>query len=169
MALLAETSRAGFKRPLAIARDRIGLVLAGLGALLAAAAFPLDDYWHSLYGIDVTLWAPFHVMIGTAMGLAGVGATAQFAAIRTRRRIARDLGLMIAIAVTSSTFMVFLAESAGRRALLQIGDATLVLYPVLLSVAMPAAVMCAVVTLSRPGAAIPAILVIQVIRQAPTS
>ncbi|HYF62352.1 MAG TPA: hypothetical protein VD886_06030, partial [Herpetosiphonaceae bacterium] len=40
-----------------------GLVLAGTGALLAAVAFPLDDYWHSLYGIDVTLWAPFHVMI----------------------------------------------------------------------------------------------------------
>ena len=44
VALLAETWRAGFKSVLAIARDRIGLGLAGLGALLAAAAFPLDDY-----------------------------------------------------------------------------------------------------------------------------
>jgi hypothetical protein len=33
------------------------------GALLARLAFPLDDRWHALYGIDVPPCAPFHVMI----------------------------------------------------------------------------------------------------------
>ena len=47
--------------------------MAGFGALLGALAFPLDDYWHTLYGIDVTLWAPFHVMIISSMVMVGVG------------------------------------------------------------------------------------------------
>jgi hypothetical protein len=45
----------------------IGIVLVGFGALTTALAAPLDDYWHKLYGIDVTLWAPFHIM-GTLGG-----------------------------------------------------------------------------------------------------
>jgi hypothetical protein len=38
--------------------------LFGLGALLG---FPLDDYWHATYGIDITMWSPTHLlMIGGA-------------------------------------------------------------------------------------------------------
>jgi hypothetical protein len=38
--------------------------LMGAGALVG---FPLDDYWHSVYGIDVTMWSPTHLlMIGGA-------------------------------------------------------------------------------------------------------
>jgi hypothetical protein len=114
----------------------------------------------------VTLWAPFHVMIGTGMGLAGVGAIVQFAAIRTGGRIAREIALPVAIAVTCSTFMVFLAESAGRRGLLQVGDATLALYPVLLSIALPAVAVIASTAIARPGAALAVALVIQIVRQA---
>src|SRR4029079_2184224 len=58
---------------LGIFRAPIGLYMAGFGALLGALAFPLDDYWHTLYGIDVTLWAPFHVMIISSMVMVGVG------------------------------------------------------------------------------------------------
>jgi len=51
----------------------IGYVLLGFGALTDLAAAPLDNYWHTLYGIDVTLWSPFHVM-GTLGGiLEGIG------------------------------------------------------------------------------------------------
>ena len=33
----------------------------------AVAGFPLDDFWHATYGIDVTLWSPTHLlMIGGA-------------------------------------------------------------------------------------------------------
>jgi len=40
------------------------LGLMGLGAMIG---FPLDDYWHSTYGIDVTMWSPTHLlMIGGA-------------------------------------------------------------------------------------------------------
>jgi hypothetical protein len=44
------------------------------GGTFGFAAFPLDDLWHRLFGQDVTLWGPTHVMIiaGTITG--GVGA-----------------------------------------------------------------------------------------------
>lgn len=39
----------------------------GLMALGALLGFPLDDWWHRTYGIDVTMWSPTHLlMIGGA-------------------------------------------------------------------------------------------------------
>src|SRR3954454_6854125 len=43
-----------------------GLLLLATGAF-ALSGFPLDDTWHRLFGQDVTLWGPTHVlMIGSA-------------------------------------------------------------------------------------------------------
>lgn len=36
------------------------LVMAGAGCLVGAA--PFDDLWHRLYGIDVTIWSPPHMV-----------------------------------------------------------------------------------------------------------
>jgi hypothetical protein len=49
----------------------LGFVITGFGALLTLIAAPLDNYWHELYGIDVALWAPFHLM-GITGGLIGI-------------------------------------------------------------------------------------------------
>ena len=39
----------------------------GIMAAGALVGFPLDDYWHAVYGIDVTMWSPTHLlMIGGA-------------------------------------------------------------------------------------------------------
>ena len=51
----------------------LGGYVAGFAALDAAVAFPLDAYWHALYGIDVTIWAPFRVMILGGMAMAALG------------------------------------------------------------------------------------------------
>jgi hypothetical protein len=51
-----------------------GAYIAGFGALNTAIAFVLDSYWHALYGIDVTIWAPFHVMLLAGMVISGLGA-----------------------------------------------------------------------------------------------
>ena len=32
-------------------------------AAFALAGFPLDDVWHRLFGQDVTLWGPTHLML----------------------------------------------------------------------------------------------------------
>ena len=51
----------------------LGAYIVGYAALNSAVAFPLDTYWHTLYGIDVTLWAPFHIMIISGMALMAFG------------------------------------------------------------------------------------------------
>ncbi|MBN1530600.1 MAG: hypothetical protein JW895_16170 [Thermoleophilaceae bacterium] len=52
-----------------------GLLIAGCGAF-ALAGFPLDDLWHRLFGQDVTLWGPTHLMLIGGGSLATLGAMA---------------------------------------------------------------------------------------------
>lgn len=49
----------------------IFMMTAGLFALIA---FPLDDLWHRLFGQDVTLWGPTHLMLigGASSALIGI-------------------------------------------------------------------------------------------------
>lgn len=56
-----------------------GFVMVGFGTLIDLIAAPLDNYWHTLYGIDVTLWAPFHLMGLIGSIFAGVGLIYVFA------------------------------------------------------------------------------------------
>jgi len=57
----------------------LGYIILGFGALIDLLAAPLDNYWHILYGIDVTLWSPFHLM-GTVGGIVvGLGIAFVFA------------------------------------------------------------------------------------------
>jgi hypothetical protein len=49
-----------------------GVLLAGAG-FYALLGFPLDDIWHRLFGQDVTLWGPTHLMLITGAGLSIIG------------------------------------------------------------------------------------------------
>src|ERR671934_1055889 len=51
----------------------VGGVLMAACAAFALAGFPLDDIWHRLFGQDVTLWGPTHLMLigGAALALIG--------------------------------------------------------------------------------------------------
>ncbi|WP_100498561.1 hypothetical protein [Geodermatophilus chilensis] len=49
-----------------------GILLTAAGAY-ALLGFPLDDVWHRLFGQDVTLWGPTHLMLITGAGLSLVG------------------------------------------------------------------------------------------------
>ncbi|WP_280507106.1 hypothetical protein [Nocardia flavorosea] len=49
-----------------------GILLAGAG-LYALIGFPLDDVWHRIFGQDVTLWGPTHLMLIGGAGLSLVG------------------------------------------------------------------------------------------------
>lgn len=49
-----------------------GLFIAGCG-LYALIGFPLDDIWHRLFGQDVTLWGPTHLMLIGGAGLSTAG------------------------------------------------------------------------------------------------
>ena len=50
-----------------------GLLMAGCG-MYALIGFPLDDVWHRIFGQDVTLWGPTHLMMIGGAGLSTVAA-----------------------------------------------------------------------------------------------
>jgi hypothetical protein len=51
-----------------------GIALLACGSF-ALFGFPLDDVWHRLFGQDVTLWGPTHLMLIGGAGLALIGHT----------------------------------------------------------------------------------------------
>jgi hypothetical protein len=52
-----------------------GAVIVACGAF-ALSGFPLDDMWHRLFGQDVTLWGPTHLMLIGGASLATLGSLA---------------------------------------------------------------------------------------------
>jgi hypothetical protein len=52
----------------------LGGVLICAAAAFALSGFPLDDVWHRLFGQDVTLWGPTHLMLigGASLTLVGM-------------------------------------------------------------------------------------------------
>jgi hypothetical protein len=52
----------------------LGGVLMTVSSSFALAAFPMDDIWHRIFGQDVTLWGPTHLVLIGGAGLATVGA-----------------------------------------------------------------------------------------------
>ncbi|KUH85402.1 MULTISPECIES: hypothetical protein [unclassified Mycobacterium] len=50
-----------------------GIVMAGCG-LYALMGFPLDDIWHRIFGQDVTLWGPTHLMMIGGAGFSTLAA-----------------------------------------------------------------------------------------------
>jgi len=49
-----------------------GVLMAAAGGF-ALSGFPLDDMWHRLFGQDVTLWGPTHLMLIGGAGLSLIG------------------------------------------------------------------------------------------------
>lgn len=89
-----------------------GVLLAGAG-FYALLGFPLDDVWHRIFGQDVTLWGPTHLMLIGGAGLSliammvlereGVLAAGAAAPSRGRlrylRRVMAGGGLLIGLSV----------------------------------------------------------------------
>jgi hypothetical protein len=51
----------------------VGGILLTAAGFYALLGFPLDDVWHRLFGQDVTLWGPTHLMLIGGAGLSIVG------------------------------------------------------------------------------------------------
>ena len=119
-ALPAPGERPG-PRPLRVAGDwhaPAGAVLVAACGAFALVGFPLDDVWHRLFGQDVTLWGPTHLMLigGAAMSLIGLAVLSaeglhdrRRAAVRPRRSAdlivtVRRAGLTGGLLIGLSTF-----------------------------------------------------------------
>src|SRR3954452_3914303 len=82
-----------------------GVMMAACGAF-ALIGFPLDDVWHRLFGQDVTLWGPTHLMLigGGAMTLIGIGVlTVEGMRARSRRGAGGDRRQVVLARAVAST------------------------------------------------------------------
>jgi len=90
----------------------LGGVLIASAGTFALIGFPLDDVWHRLFGQDVTLWGPTHLMLigGAAMTLIGLAVLmVEARAAGTRRELPwaaflRRISLPGALLLGLSTF-----------------------------------------------------------------
>ena len=117
----------------------LGAYIVGYTALTAAVAFPLDAYWHALYGIDVAIWAPFHVMFIASMGIVALGAaymlsSAAHLAARidmagsgTRR--AATLGVVLATVLSLFTLLLF--DALKDKNFINLGFLSINVFPLL--------------------------------------
>jgi hypothetical protein len=132
-----------------------GLLMAACGAF-ALAGFPLDDVWHRLFGQDVTLWGPTHLMLigGAGMTLIGQAVLLQEGirarppraarGARLRYPMLRQVALMGGLLVGLSTFQAEFDFGIPQfRAVLQ---------PALIALAAGVALVAARVWIGRGGA-----------------
>jgi hypothetical protein len=139
----------------------LGFVIIGFGTLIDLAAAPLDNYWHILYGIDVTLWTPFHLMGLVGSILAGFGllyALASEAAIERQceERSLQPLGFngpqwatiaFLAVLVE----LAFIGLTAFKPVLL--GPVSVITYPLALVLVAGLCLVSAVQLTRKAGAA----------------
>lgn len=125
---------------LGVLRSSLGSYLVGFGAVCSAIAFPLDTYWHSLYGLDVSLWAPFHTMIYMGSVLSTFGtiylllSAAHLAEAQHDRQttILSYTGIVVALGILLSKFYTFLTPSISGHGL-HIASLTLSIFPLLVA------------------------------------
>jgi len=153
----------------------LGGVLMICCSAFSLIGFPLDDVWHRLFGQDVTLWGPTHLMLiggagmtlvsmlvllvegGGAAALEPADGTTQTRADRTRRVLTRIrfAGIAGGFLVGLSTFQAEFDFGVPQFAL--------ILQPAMVTVAAAVALVSARVFLGR-GAAIAAVLFFFAIR-----
>jgi hypothetical protein len=118
-----------------------GFHLVWLGMALTIIAAPIDDLWHRLFGIDVTLWSPPHLL-----GLFGVTVNTLACLLVVReaypaRSWARYAGLVIAASMFFGSLGVALRPT-GRLAFLY-GGISFYSYPILAALLLPMALVAA--------------------------
>ncbi|MGK2869247.1 MAG: hypothetical protein ACSLFA_21850 [Mycobacterium sp.] len=140
----------------------VGGVLMAACGLYALIGFPLDDVWHRIFGQDVTLWGPTHLMLigGAGLSLVAVllleheGNIAKGSETLEPGKILRYFafgGLVIGLSVFPVEFDFGIEQFR------------LVLHPMLIAAAASLALVAARITLGR-GAALAAVAFALLIR-----
>jgi hypothetical protein len=119
-----------------------GFLLAACGIALTVLAAPIDDLWHRLFGIDVTLWSPPHLL-----GLLGVTINTLACALIAREAYPakswpRYAGVVIALSSFYGSLAVGL-RPASRLAYLY-GGLWFYAFPILGALLLPLALIAAV-------------------------
>ncbi|HET7874329.1 MAG TPA: hypothetical protein VFN71_02290 [Methylomirabilota bacterium] len=125
-------------RALGLAGTR-GFHLAAWGIAITVLAAPIDDLWHRLFGLDVTLWSPPHLMglAGSAVNTLGCLVIARECyPARSRARLA---ALILAGALLYGN-LHFMVDPSGRIAYLY-GGVRFYTFAVLSALLLPAALV----------------------------
>jgi hypothetical protein len=146
----------------------LGFVLLGFGTLTDFIAAPLDNYWHELYGIDVTLWTPFHLMGVLGAITAGLGIVYIFASEAARERqveppSSRFLGpngIEWGVIVLLAAFQELLLPALTAFIPIPLGPVRLVTYPLGLALAASVCLVSVYQCIRKPGTAILTVLVL---------
>src|SRR5918996_4122750 len=147
----------------------VGGVLIAVCGAFALGGFPLDDLWHRLFGQDVTLWGPTHLMMlgGAAMTLIGQavllreglwqrgkrGESSSPPLVTKARRVGLMAGLLIGLSIFQAEFDFGVPQFR------------MVFQPMLIALAAGFALVAARVWIGR-GGAIAAALIFLVVRGA---
>jgi hypothetical protein len=132
----------------------IGALMISICGASSLAAFPLDDIWHRIFGQDVTLWGPTHLMLIGGASLSVLGAWALHVEGDEERKAAgrplptwtrfRELILAGAFLVAVSTFQGEFDFGVPQFAL--------ALHPTLIMLAAGIALVSARIRIGRGGA-----------------
>jgi hypothetical protein len=143
-----------------------GVLMAGCG-LYALIGFPLDDIWHRIFGQDVTLWGPTHLMMIGGAGFATL--TALYLEHEGRQATAPDeqaggIGLKFVqylgfagVAIGMSVFQIEFDFGVSQfrlvhQPMLITAAATFALVPARMMLGRGAAIAAAVVAIGLRGA-----------------
>ncbi len=142
----------------------VGGVLMALAGGYALLGFPLDDMWHRLFGQDVTLWGPTHLMLIGGAGMTLIGQAILLREGRPKRpgsgpvnfitqfrRVAAMGGLLIGLSTFQAEFDFGVPQF------------NLIFHPVLITVAAGVALVAARLWIGR-GAALGAVAFFFVVR-----
>ena len=133
-----------------------GLLIAACGAF-ALSGFPLDDFWHRIFGQDVTLWGPTHLMLigGGSLAVLGAMVLLSEAIGRLGHDPERDSRSRLVFALRRSLlvggFLVALSTFQGEFDF-GVPQFRQVLHPILIMVAAGVGLTTARVYLGRGGA-----------------
>lgn len=131
-----------------------GLLIAACGAF-SLIGFPLDDVWHRMFGQDVTLWGPTHLMLigGAAMTLVGQ-AVLLVEGMRARPAGARmDPTWVVRLRRTGITGGLLIGLSTFQGEFdFGVPQFQFLFHPVLIAVAAAVALVCARIWIGRGAA-----------------
>ena len=142
---------------------------APLGALMilvcgtvSLIAFPLDDIWHRIFGQDVTLWGPTHLLLfgGASFSILGIWVLQVEGARSLGRDVPRQTFIQKFLAVSlAGALLIGLSTFQGEFDF-AVPQFRLVWHPILLAIAAGIALVAARVRLGRGGAVLAAVFFI---------
>jgi hypothetical protein len=131
--------------PLRVPWSSLAIGAIGIGAL---SGFPLDEFWHRAYGVDVTMWGPTHLMMIGGASITPIGLWLAFreAGANVEERFPRTVAVLLAGATLTglSTFQGEFDFGVPQFQLLY--------HPVLVAGAAAGALSLARIVLGRWGA-----------------